>query len=329
MKAIRMYQCGGPEVLKVEDMEKPIPGMHEVLLKVQAIGVNYAEVQQRKGTYPFPVPLPAVLGQWAEVVGQVAEAGEGVTNVEIGRSVIAQVPQGAYAEYVVVPSSMLLPVPHRLNLVQSAALLTQGQTAYHTLKSVGRIQPGETVLIHAAAGGVGSLAIQIARRMKAGKIIATASAPAKLELALSLGADAAINYSEPDWAKQVLECTGGKGADLILEMVGGDILQGSLQVLAPFGRLIYFGSASAVNEKWDRADLVKLLENKSIIGFNIAHFLTSRPESAKAGLEHLYEMISADQLKPVVRHILPLEQAAEAHRLLESRQTVGTIVLKP
>ncbi|WP_159887907.1 quinone oxidoreductase family protein [Paenibacillus puerhi] len=329
MKVVCMYEYGGPEVLKVKEVERPSPGMNEVLIQVKAIGINYAEVQQRKGVYPYPLQLPTVLGQWAEVAGEVVEVGEGVSQLQAGMQVISQVPQGAYAEYVAVPAGFVLPAPPSLTPAQSTALLTQGQTAYHTLKTAGRLQTGETVLIHAAAGGVGHLAVQIAKALHAGQIIGTASTPAKLEVALSLGADAAINYTDPNWTEQVLACTGGRGVDLILDMAGGEILQGSLRVLAPFGRLVYFGSASAVHDKWDQADLVRLLENKSIIGFNIAHLLTSRPEQAKAGLEHLYELMGTGRLKPLVQHRFPLDQAGEAHRLLEARQTSGTVVLVP
>ncbi|WP_232697418.1 quinone oxidoreductase family protein [Brevibacillus daliensis] len=328
MKAVHLYEFGSPEVLKVVEVQKPIVGANEVLIQVQAIGLNYAEVQIRRGTYPYPQLLPAVLGQWGVVAGRVVEIGESVTDIKIGTNVISQVPSGSYAEYVVVPSFLLLPSPERITPTQSTALLTQGQTAYHTLKSAGRMQAGDTVLIHAAAGGVGSLAI-LAKAFKAGKVIATASTPAKLELAQSLGADVVINYRDPNWTQKVLEHTEGKGVDIILEMVGGDILKGSLYVLRPFGRLIYFGSASASNEKWDQVNLVKLLKNKSIVGFNIEHFLTSFPDIAKSGLEHLYQLISTGQLNPVVQHIFPLDHVVEAHRLLESRQTVGTVVLLP
>ncbi|MGE7271656.1 quinone oxidoreductase family protein [Brevibacillus panacihumi] len=329
MKVVRLYEYGGPEVIKVEEESTPIAGIHEVLIRVQAIGLNYAEVQMRKGTYPYPLGLPAILGQWGVVAGIVVGIGDGVTHVEVGMSVIAQVPQGSYAEYVVVPALFIFPAPKEITPAQATALLTQGQTAYHTLKFAGRIQPGDTVLIHAAAGGVGSLAVQLAKALHAGKVIATVGTSTKQELVRSLGADIIINYSEPNWIQQVLDHTEGKGADIVLEMVGGQILEGSLRALAPFGRLVYFGSASASTEKWDFVNLLQVLENKSIIGFNIAHFLTSFPELAKEGLEHLYELVSMNRLNPVVKHIFPLENASEAHALLESRQTVGTVILQP
>lgn len=329
MKVVRLYDHGGPEAMKIEETSIPVPGMNEVIVRVNAIAVNYSEVQQRQGTYPFPSQLPMVMGQWAVVSGVITELGENVKNLAVGIPIISQVPEGAYAEYVRIPEYLLVPVPQRMNSAQAATLLTHGQTAYHLLKTAGKLQGEDTVLIHAGAGGVGSLAIQIAKALGAKKIVATASTEEKMNLMASLGADETINYTNPGWTQQVLEATEGKGADLILEMAGGDILKGSLNVLAPFGRLVYYGSASAKDNNWDQIDLVSLLSNKSITGFNIAHLLGSDPEKVREGLEALFTMSMTGKLNPVVKHVIPLSEAAEAHRLIESRQTVGTVILQP
>ncbi|WP_019640113.1 quinone oxidoreductase family protein [Paenibacillus fonticola] len=329
MKLVRIYEYGGPEVLKIEDAEKPSAGKNEVVIEVHAIGVNYAEIQQRKGIYPFPISLPSVMGQWAVVAGTIVEIGEGVQSLHIGAYVIAQVPSGAYAEYVVVPEYLLVPAPQGISPEQATTLLTQGQTAFHTLMTAGKMQTGETVLIHAAAGGVGSLAIQIAKACGAGIVIATAGSSEKRSLTLELGADYAIDYNDPDWSRQVMDIAGWKGPDLILDSAGGVILESSLKILAPFGRLVYYGSASARSTSWDQAELVDILANKTIIGFNIAHLLESNPNHAKTGIESLFSLIASGRVKPIVQHILPLEDVAMAHQLIESRQTVGTLVLKP
>lgn len=329
LKIVRIYEFGGPEVLRVEEAEKPRAQKNEVMIQVQAIGVNYAEIQQRKGTYPFPISLPSVMGQWAVVAGSIAEVGEGVQSFEVGAHVIAQVPSGAYAEYVVVPEYLMVPFPEGVCSEEAVTLLTHGQTAYHTLVTTGKLEAGETVLVHAAAGGVGSFAVQIAKAMGAGAVIATVGSSAKIGLVYELGADQVINYADSNWTSQVMEATAGKGADIILDSIGGEILKSSLKVLAPFGRLVYYGSASSNTNQWDRASLIDILENKTIAGFNIGHLLRSNPEHAVTGIQSLYQLIAQGKVRPIVRHILPLVDVAKAHELIESRQTVGVLVLKP
>ncbi|SOC15504.1 NADPH:quinone reductase-like Zn-dependent oxidoreductase [Ureibacillus xyleni] len=329
MKCVKLYNNGGPEVLEVEEIAIPVPRPNEVVIKVENIAINYSEIQQRKGTYPFPVELPMTMGQWGVISGEVIGIGESVQSICINSKVMAQVPSGSYAEFVTVPAYLLIPLPEHVDRTAVTPLLTQGQTAYHALKTIGNIKQGDTVLIHAASGGLGNIAVQLAKAFGASKVIATASSKEKLDYALSIGADISINYSEPDWTEKVFEATDGKGVDLILETVGGQILKGSIEVLAPFGRLIYIGSASSQNSQWDNLDLINILPNKIVMGLHIAELLSSRPELVKEGLEMMFSLMMKNQLKPEIKYVFPLSDVKKAHELIETRQSLGTVVLKP
>ncbi|MDZ5472901.1 zinc-binding dehydrogenase [Bacillus sp. 31A1R] len=329
MKIVKYYNHGGPEVLVLEEVPVPMPGTGEVVIKVSYFSINYSEIQQRKGIYPIPSSLPATMGQWGVVTGEIVDIGDEVDSLLLGANVLTQVPSGSYAEYVVVPSYLLIPLPAELDSVLATALPTQGQTAYHALKTVGKLSNSETVMIHAASGGVGNIAIQMAEAFGAKKIIATASSHEKLDVALSLGAHIAINYSSPNWSDEVLAQTGGKGVDLVLSSVGGTVLRESTKVLSTFGRLLYFGSSSSENHHWDDLNLVSILSNKTFIGFNIAHLLTNRPELVREGLESMFGLMIAGQLKPKVSQIFSLDEVGQAHALIESRKNIGTVVIKP
>ncbi|MFT4413655.1 quinone oxidoreductase family protein [Fredinandcohnia humi] len=329
MKVVKLYEIGSPEVLVVEECDIPELGSNEVLIKVANIAINYSEIQQRKGTYPYPTPLPITMGQWGVISGEVVGIGVGVHTISIDSKVVAQVPSGSYAEYVVVPAYLLIPISERVDHMAITALLTQGQTAYHALKTVGNIKHGETVLIHAATGGLGNIAVQIAKAYGAGKVIATVGSQEKVNHTLSIGADVGINYSEENWTEKVIQVTEGKGADLILQSVGGKVLEESIQVLASFGRLIYIGSASSHNSNWDKLDLVNILSNKTVIGFNIANLLSSRPELVGEALESMLSLMISNQLRPQIKYIFSLSDVKKAHELIESRQSIGTVILQP
>lgn len=329
MKIVKLYEFGEPEVLQIEETKKPVPKENEVIIKVENIALNYSEIQQRKGTYPFPLQLPTTIGQWGVVSGKVIEVGDGVTAISKQAKVMAQIPNGSYAEYVAVSESLLVPLPDHIDIMVATALLTQGQSAYHALKTVGNMKKGEIVLIHAGSGGLGSLAIQMAKAFGAKKIIATASSQEKIDYALSIGANVGINYSEIGWIEEVLLVTNGNGVDLILESVGGDVLEGSIKVLSQFGRLLYIGSSSAKEQVWDRLNLVNILSNKTIIGFNIAHLLSNRPELVREGLEYMFGLMMNNLLKPHIKHVFPFSEVKKAHELIESRKSVGTVILKP
>ena len=323
MQAVRFYEYGGPEVLRVEDVPIPEPGPGEVLVKVAAAGVNYADTRRRLGMYVEPTPLPWAVG--SEIAGTVAKLGAEVTGVQEGQRVMALTASGGYAEYAVAAARALLPIPPQLSFTQAAALPLQGLTAWYILKLSGRLEPGESVLVHAAAGGVGTLAVQMAKLLGAGTVIATASTPAKLEFACSLGADVQIDYTKEDVSARVREATGGKGADIILDAVGGPIFEESLRCLAAFGRLVVFGLASGQAVEFNPVRLMR--RNQSVIGFYLGQ-LMAKPEQLRPAAEAIAGWLAAEKLRLMIGHVFPLADAATAHRQLEARETTGKVVLR-
>ena len=321
MKAIRIHATGEPEVMQLEEIEIPVPKAGEVLIKVAAAGVNYADLAQRAGAYLTPTRTPTTPGM--EIAGTVVALGEGVSSVAEGTRVAAFC-QGGYAEYAISLARMAIPIPPALDFTHAAAFPLQGITAYQLLQEAAHIQVGESVLVHAAAGGVGTLAVQLAKRMGAGTVIGTASNAEKLDLALRLGADVVINYTEQDWVEQVKQATGGKGADIILEMVGGTISEQSLQCLAPFGRMVIYGVASMQIAQFSGPQL--MYKNQAIIGYWLASQL-SRPERITQAVMSLMQYLLSGQLEIIVGQTYPLEQAVEAHRAIAERRTIGKVVL--
>lgn len=324
MKVVQFTEYGGPEVLQMVEMERPIPTGRRVLIKVEAIGVNYADTARREGHYVVLTPLPFIPG--AEVAGVVSEVGEDVTSVHIGQRVVALIESGGYAEYVNVDERGVIPIPDELDFQQAVALPVQGLSAYHILKTMGRLKEGETVLIHAAAGGVGTLAVQLAKIFRAGNIIATASTEEKRALAKQLGADVAIDYTKEGWKDEVLEYTNGKGVDVALEMAGGDIFHQTLDCLAPFGRLVVYGVASGQFTRMNPARLMG--KNLSVIGFFLPQIMR-KSELYQQSLQELLTYVQTGKLILAIGGVYPLEQAAEVHRLLQSRKTHGKLILVP
>ncbi len=321
MKAIRIHETGGPEVMHLEEIETPTPKAGEILIKVAAAGVNYADLAQRAGAYLTRTRTPTTLG--IEIAGNVAALGTGI-NAPVEGTRVAAFCEGGYAEYAISQSNMVIPIPQGIDFVHAAALPLQGITAYQLLHESARIQPGESVLVHAAAGGVGTLAIQLAKLMGAGTVIGTASNADKLDLIRRLGADVAINYTEQDWAEQVKNATESKGADIILEMVGGTIAEQSLQCLAPFGRMVVYGAASGQITQFSGIQL--MYKNQAIIGYWLASQL-SRPERIAQAIMDLMQYLSKGELEIIVGQTFPLAQAAEAHRAIAERKTTGKVVL--
>ncbi|MBI3968453.1 MAG: NADPH:quinone oxidoreductase family protein [Chloroflexi bacterium] len=321
MRAIRFHEYGGPEVLKLEEVPEPKvrPGM--VLVRVRAAGLNYADVMQRRGRYLEPTPLPATAG--AEIAGSVVAVGEGVTKPRVGTRVMGFA-RGGYAEYVVTLPQLLFPIPEDMDFVHAAALPLQGLTAYHCLMTAGHIKTGCSVLVHAAAGGVGLFAVQLAKHIGNCVVIGTASTPAKLELAQSKGLDIPIDYTKEDFVAKVKAVTDGQGVDVILEAVGGEIFHRSLEALAPFGRLVVYGRASGSSNDIDAWQLVR--KNQAVVGFYLPGLL-SQPALAKESMRELTEWVWDRQIEIVVGHTYPLEKAADAQAALEGRATVGKVVL--
>jgi NADPH:quinone reductase len=324
MKAVRLQRYGGPEVLEMVEVERPVPTGREVLIETKAIGVNYADTARREGQYVVKTPLPFIPG--AEIAGVVAAVGEKVTTVKPGTRVVTLIESGGYSEFALADERSLIPLPEHLDYRNAAALPLQGLSAYHVLKTMGRLEEGETVLVHAAAGGVGTLAVQLAKLFGAGKIIATASSAEKLELARQMGADVLVNYTESNWVEQILEATGGKGVDVALEMVGGDVFNKTLKCLATFGRLVVFGAASGEQSKMYPSSL--MARNQSVIGFFLPQIMR-KPELLQPSLVELLTYLGEGKLKLTIGGVFPLEDAADVHRLLQSRQTIGKLILEP
>lgn len=324
MKVIQFKEYGGPEVLELTDVNMPLINDNEVLIKVKAIGVNFADTARREGAYVVPTELPFIPG--SEVSGVIEETGAEVQNIEIGQRVLTSIESGGYAEYVKVNKAALMPMPDGVSYEEAVSLPVQGQSAYHILKTMGRMEKGETILVHAASGGVGLLAVQLAKLFGAGKVIATASTEEKLQLAKSMGADHLINYTEDDWEDEVLQATEGKGVDVALEMVGGDVFHKTRKVLGEFGRLVIFGVASGEQVKFDPASLMGA--NQSVIGFFLPQIMKRR-DLFQSSLEELLTYVNQDKLKLTIGGAYPLAEAAKVHQLFKDRKTTGKMVLTP
>ena len=316
MKAIRVNELGGADKLTLEEIEKATPKADEVVIKVGAAGINYADTMMRAGTYLTKPALPFTLGY--EAAGTIESVGENVTNFKIGQRVLATTSSGGYAEFATAKAVLTMPIPDELGFGESTALLVQGLTALGLLNET---KAGDSILIHAAAGGVGTLLVQLAKH-KGLKVIGTASSEQKLQMVADLGADFAINYTEDDWTDEVLRATEGKGVDWIIEMVGGAIVGKNLKVLAKHGTMWVYGSAS--NQDFKVSVLSLMAKNHTIRGYWLMNeSVENRIKFTKELLEHL----GAGRLKIQVTEF-PLENAREAHEAIENRKTTGKVVLR-
>lgn len=324
MKAVQFTEYGGPEVLNVVELQKPVPTGHEVLIEIKAIGVNYADTARREGQYVIPTALPFIPG--AEIAGVVAAVGDKATMVKPGMRVVTLIESGGYAEYALADERGLIPLLEPLDYRTAVALPLQGLSAYHILKTMGRLARGESVLIHAAAGGVGTIAVQLAKLFGAGKVIATASSDEKLALAREMGADVLVNYTEPNWEEQVLEATGGRGVNVALEMAGGDVFYKTLKCLTTFGRLVIYGVASGEQSRLYPSSL--MAKNQSVIGFFLPQIMR-KPELLQPSLGELFTYLGEGKLRLTIGDVFPLAEAANVHRLMQSRKTKGKLILEP
>ncbi len=325
MKTVRFHQTGGPEVLIFEEVPDPTPAPGEVVIRVEAVGLNFSDVLRRRGDdYPEPSPTPYTPG--SEVAGTISALGKGVVGLNIGDQVYAAPRRGGYAQFVTASAASVIPLPPGIDAVQATTLVIQGLTAALALRASARLAKGESVLVEAAAGGVGSFAVQLAKLFGAGHVIAAASSEAKRTYALGLGADAAVDYTAPGWAERVREMTGGTGVDVILEMVGGDTVGQALDALGPYGRMIVYGQASGLAATVNPQRLVGM--NQSVTGFYIGGYFQD-PELIKATLAEIVGYVNAGSLVLQVGAVMPLAQAAQAHQLLEGRHSTGKIVLQP
>jgi NADPH2:quinone reductase len=314
VKAVQITEFGGPEVLTPAELPDPVPGDGETLVQVRRAGVNFADTHVTRNDYLAAQELPMIPG--GEVMG---------TDPE-GRRVAAMLMNGGYAEQVAVPDAALVPVPDEVDDEQAAALLLQGLTALSLLRTSAHLEPGESVVIHAAAGGTGSLAIQLAKRMGAGRVIALASSEEKRALTLELGADAAVDSRAEELREAILEANGGAPVDVVLEMSGGQAFEQSLRSLAPFGRIVVFGIASREENAVRTGHLLR--NSRAVIGFWLVH-LFSRPDLVRAGIEELFSAAAAGDLRAVIGGVHPMSDVRSVHEEMAARRTTGKILLDP
>jgi NADPH2:quinone reductase len=319
MRRVSYYEHGGPDVLTLEEVDVPVPGPGQVLVRVEAIGTNFVDTKIRRGEGAlFRRPLPG--RPTGDVVGTVDAVGPDVDPGQIGLR-IATLAEDAYADFVLADALWLAPVPEGLDIGSASMLPMGAPVALRTLRT-GALAPGETVLIHAAAGGIGHLAVQLAK-LHGATVIATVGSAAKADFARECGADFAVDYTDADWADQVRSCA-PLGVDVVLDSVGGETLRRSFDVLAPYGRIVVYGAASGDLED---VSVRNLFELKSVAGFSLMAWRTARREQARAEMAEVSEHFTAGRLRTTVHATLPLAEAAEAHRLLENRSTRGRVLL--
>ena len=329
MRTVQMSRFGGPEVFEVIETPIPMPGPGQVLVRVYAVGVNLSETLMRQNRYAVTPELPAILGN--EVAGVIEALGAGVGRLAVGARVVAPLFAtgafvGGYAEYVLIDAGFVAPLPDALSFEVATALMIQGLTALYLIKQVP--PQGKTVMVSAAAGGVGSLLVQLANRAGAKTVIAAASTTEKLDFARSLGTHAGVNYTRADWVEQARAASGGAGPDIIYESVGGAVTNAGLKALAPLGQLVIYGALNIQSFQLRVPELLGLIfKNQSVTGFAFAPLLT--PDGLKAGLAELFDLAVRGQIKVTISGTFPLEHAAEAHRALEGRRTTGKLVLVP
>ncbi len=314
MKAIQINEFGGPEVLEHTEVDDPVAGEGEVVVDVARAGVNFADTHVTRNDYLADQQLPLVPG--GEISGTTPD----------GRRVAALLMNGGYAERVAVPEATLVPIPDEVDDEQAAALLLQGLTAWSILNHSAHLEEGESVVVEAAAGGTGSLAVQLAKRAGAGRVIALASSEPKRELARQLGADAAVDSRSDRLGEEILAANDGKQVDVVLEMSGGQAFEETLRTLAPFGRLVCFGIASREENQVRTGHL--LSASRAVIGFWLVHLFT-RPQLLRQGIEELLGAAAGGELRAVIGGVYPLTEARDAHEALVGRNTQGKLLLDP
>jgi NADPH:quinone reductase len=300
MRAIQITEFGGPEVLQLRELDDPQPSDGAVVLDVSAAGVNWADTHQAENSYLAPAQLPLIPG--GEVVGTTPD----------GRRVVALLGGGGYAEKAVAHPAAMWDVPDGVTDAQALALVLQGTTAWHLLRTSAALRPGETVVVHAAAGGVGTLAVQLAKRFGAGRVIGVASSEEKCALAERLGADATVDSSDGELKQALIDANGGERVDVVLEMVGGETFAQSLSALAPFGRLAHFGQAG--REGAPQVDPGRLI---------------AKPEMLREALNDMFAAVQAGELETISGGEYPLTEARRAHEDIRSRKTTGKLILTP
>lgn len=323
MRRVRYYERGGPEVLTVEEAPVPEPGPGQVLIRAEAIGLNYVDVQIRRETDDgsiFRRPVPA--GLTGDVVGTVERTGAG-TDPALAGARVAVLLEDACAEYVLADTDWLVPAPGGLDAGAASVLPTMGAVAFGALR-LGRLSAGETVMVTAAAGGIGHLAVQLARHLGAGTVIGAAGSAAKAGFLKELGADATVDYGQPDWADQVRSAA-PDGVNVVLGAVGGDTLLQCVDLLAPFGRVVGYGAADG---HWGAVPILRLTGLKTMSAFSLLAWRAAAPDRARADIAELTRLLESGDLRAVTR-TLPFAEIAEAHRMFEDRGVLGRLVVAP
>jgi NADPH:quinone reductase len=315
MRAIQMQEFGGPEVLQLVDIPVPEPAEGEVLIKVGRAGLNYADTHQRTNSYLAKATLPLVPG--SEVAG---------VREDTGERVVALCGNGGYAEYATAPGALTFPIPEGVDDATALALLLQGLTAWHLYKTCARVAPGESVVIIAAAGGVGSLAVQLGKPLGAGRVIAVASSQDKRDLTLELGADVAVDAAAEGLAERLVEANLGEKVDAVFEMAGGRVFDECMEALAPFGRCVAYGIASEEQNTVRTGALMR--RSQAVVGFWLMDCI-GRPAMIDEALADLFARVAQGELRVVVGGTYPLAEAAQAQVDLRERRTTGKVLLDP
>lgn len=315
MRAIQLQEFGGPEVLQLVELPRPVPAADELLIEVSRAGLNFADTHQRANGYVAKAELPLVPG--IEVAGR---------RVDSGERVVAICGSGGYAEYATARADRTFPIPDAVDDATALALLIQGLTSWHLYRTSARLQPGESVVIVSAAGGVGTLATQLGRALGAGRVIATASTAEKRALTLELGADAAVDGDADGLTERLLEANDGEPVDVVLELAGGAVFDACFDALAPFGRIVVHGISSREQNELRTGKLLKT--SRTVAGFWFNH-LFGRPELLHAAITDLFARAGRGELRVVVGATYPLADAAQAQIDLASRRTTGKLLLDP
>ncbi|WP_338776971.1 NADPH:quinone oxidoreductase family protein [Metabacillus sp. FJAT-52054] len=321
MKAIIVEEFGSTDHMKYIEWETPEPASHEVLIQVEKTSVNFADIKGRYGKKGAKTPyIPGL-----DLAGTVVWTGEGVTKFHPGQRVIAFPSSGSYAEFAVADEQLTFAIPESMDWSTAAGFPVVSFTSYQLLADVGRLQPGETVLIHAAAGGIGTTAIKLAKRLGASQVIGTVSRAEKIKAAYQAGADHVICMESEDFAPVVTEYTGGLGADVILDSISGEVSEKSLSCLAPYGRLVHFGNAGGKAGHFKTSDLHASC--RSVLGFSFGTTRKKRPHLLQNTASKVFSLFEEGVLTIEIGNRFPLEQAAAAHDLIESRMSTGKVLL--
>jgi NADPH:quinone reductase len=314
MRAVQIDEFGGPDVLQVVDVPKPEPGDREVLIEVSSAGINFADTHQRENTYLSRYEVPLVLG--GEVAGTTLD----------GRRVVALLRSGGYAEFAVAHETAVFPIPDGVEDGTALALIIQGLTAWHLFRTSAKLKEGESVVVISGAGGVGSLAVQLAKPFGAGRVIATASTEEKRAMAVELGADAAVDPAEEDLKGALIEANEGRPVDVVLEMSGGRVFDQCAEALAPFGRIVAYGIAGREQNTLETGRLMR--KSRSVVGFWLMHCL-GRRDMMEEPLADLFERTARGELVPQVGTTYPMSEVRQAHEDMQGRRTSGKLLLDP